>query len=417
MTLKSILGASTVLVMGASVAHAGGLDRSRLPYAALFESGRYVELGFSTVSPSVEGTYPAQIAGLAPLLGFAHSGGTGNMAQSYQTFSFAYKADLSEKLSYGIFLNTPYGADALYSQGFYNGLEATWNSRQITGLLKYDLNGGFSVYGGLRYLESEPNIVIPDALLSAGVLQDAQALQQQALEAAGAGNLPLALQLGTQATALSNLAAQDLTYTAKGDKTGDVGFIIGAAYERPDIALRVGLTYEQGMTHKFRTVENLAPLGIVDLESVTEIEMPQSVTLDFQTGVAADTLLFGSIKWTEWSVWEVRPTGYDQAFGSEVTGFDNDVLTYQLGLGRKINDNLSVFARATYEKANGGVASRLSPTDGTKGIGIGATWRQDNMKITGGIEYAKLGNAVDGTPTAFQGNKAVGVGISVGFTF
>lgn len=419
MTLKSILGASTLLVMGASVAHAGGLDRTRLPYAALFESGRYVELGFSTVSPSVSGGYSATASSgaLAGALGFTASDSTGGMAQSYQTYSLSYKADLSDKLSYGIFLNTPYGADSLYSQGLYSGLEAHWDSKQIAALLKYDLSGGFSVYGGLRYLESAPQINIPDAMISAGFLAQAQTLQQQAIAAAGAGNIALAGQLGAQATALANVAAQDLTYTAQGERTGDVGFILGAAYERPDIALRVGLTYEEGMTHSFRTVENLAPLGLVDFESVTEIEMPKSITLDFQSGIAADTLLFGSIKWTEWSVWEVRPAGYDGLFNDSVTGFDNNVLTYQLGLGRKINDNLSVFARATYEKANGGIASRLAPTDGTKGIGFGATWRQDNMKITGGVEYAKLGDAIDGSGTVFEGNKAVGVGISVGFTF
>ena len=33
----------------------------------------------------------------------------------------------------------------------------------------------------------------------------------------------------------------------------------------------------------------------------TPIDPPQSVNLDFQTGIAKDTLLFGQIRWVDWS--------------------------------------------------------------------------------------------------------------------
>ena len=141
------------------------------------------------------------------------------------------------------------------------------------------------------------------------------------------------------------------------------------------------------------------------------------MTLDVQSGIAANTLLFGSVKWSEWSVWHVDPALFNTLTGGEVTGFENDVITYQLGIGRKINDNLSVFARVGYEKPSGDVASRLSPTDGMSSIGLGGSWTQNNMKITGGVEYVKLGDAVDGSGTVFSGNTAVGVGVSVDFTF
>jgi long-subunit fatty acid transport protein len=382
MTVRSVLGATTAALLVAGTAQAGGLDRSRLPYAALFESGRYMELGFSSVAPKVNGTYAPALGGIP----------TGDMAQDYTTLSFAYKADLSEQLSYALFINTPYGADASYTGGLYDGLEATWSSEQIAAVLKYKPVDNVSVYGGLRYVRSEAEIQLPDQLIRAG------------LAAAGS---PLA--------ALA--PAGSLAYTADGGKDGQVGFIVGAAYERPDIALRVGLTYESGVTHEFPTSETFLAGGVVAVPGITTIEVPDAITLDFQSGIAADTLLFGSVRYAEWSVWEVRPPIYNATFADSITEFDNNVVTWQLGVGRKINDNLSVFARATYEKANDGIASRLSPTDGTKGIGIGATWRQDNMKITGGVEYAKLGDAVDSSGTRFSGNSAVGVGVSVGFSF
>lgn len=417
MKFKSVLLAGTALACGATMANAGGIDRSRLAYGALYEDGRYMELGFSNVNPSVSGTYEG------PLAGFGTD--TGNMAESYSTYSFAYKADVGDRFSYGLFVNTPYGADANYGSGAYTGLEAHWDSNQTAALLRYELGNGFSVHGGARAVTSKAEIVLPSLLMQGALGQAATSLGEQAAAAAAAGDLTLAAELTAAATAYGGLALSgtDLTYTAQGDSDTQVGAVLGVAYERPDIALRVGLTWEQGVTHEFDTTETGAILGVLDggattqVTGVTEVEIPDAITLDFQTGIAADTLLFGSVRYAEWSVWEVRPAGYDGTFNDSITEFDNNVTTWQLGIGRKINDNLSVFARAGYEKANGGIASRLSPTDGSKSLGIGATWRQDNMKITGGVEYAKLGDAVDASGTRFEGSSALGVGVTVGFSF
>jgi len=358
------------LAMTTGLAQAGGIDRSNTPFI-LFEKGRVLQLGYSNVTPTVSGTFNHPQAGLLS---------TKDMAENYNTLSLAYKADLSDKLSYAIILNQPYGADALYT-AFYTGLEAHWDSNQLAALIKYKATDRVSVYGGLRYVRSNAEIFIPRSLFggSANVLGD---------------------------------------YTASADTDGQVGYILGVAYEIPDIALRVGLSYESEITHSFATSEQFSVLnGGATLNSTTEIILPQSVTLDFQSGVAKDTLVFGSIRWAEWSKWHVRPSYYDQVINDEVTGFDNDVITYQLGVGRRLNENLSVFARIAYEKANGGVASRLSPTDGSRSIAIGGSYTMDNMKITGGIEYAELGDAVDGTGVQFEDNKAVGVGFAVQFSF
>ena len=76
--------------------------------------------------------------------------------------------------------------------------------------------------------------------------------------------------------------------------------------------------------------------------------------------------------------------------------------------------------------ANGGVASRLAPTDGSKSIGIGGSYTKDNMKISGGVSYAWIGDAQTEAPAPypagttfgqFTDNTTVGVGVRVGFTF
>ena len=372
--MKRILSGLAALTLTTAAAHAGGIDRSSLPLSVLFAEGQAAHLGFSSVTPSVSGVYLPGLGG----------GSTGNMAQAYSTLNFAVKMDLNEKIAVALMFNQPYGADALYPGGAYTGLEAHWTSNEIAAILKYKLNDRMSVYGGLRNVTSSAEIFIPAALLGGS------------------------------------------TYQAVADSNSQVGYLIGAAYERPEIAMRASLTYQSAITHDFATSELFSgggesrvaaapiPGGI---NTVTNITLPQSLTLDVQSGIAANTLLFGSIKWSEWSKWHVDPAVYHGATGGEVTGFDNDVITYQLGIGRKLNDSLSVFARLGYEKPTGGVASRLSPTDGMSSIGVGGSWTRDNMKITGGIEYVKLGNAVDGSGTQFSGNTALGVGLAVDFSF
>ncbi len=347
---------------------AGGIDRAALNYDILFETGRTVELSFKHASPSVKGTYAAGLGG----------GSTGNMAQSFSAISLGFKDDINDKLSYAIVIGQPLGADAHYASGPYTGLEAHWSTEETTALLKYKLGSGMSVYGGLRYLNSSASIVIPSALLG------------------GSGK-----------------------YAASARNNGKVGYVLGAAYEKPEIALRVSLTYTSEVTHDFATNEVHPFLNAgAGFPSTTNIVIPQTVTLAAQSGIAANTLLFGSIRWSEWSKWHVKPVGFSAlSGGKEITGFDNNVISYSLGLGRKINDHLSVFGTVGYEKSTGGIASRLSPTDGVKSVSIGASWTQDKMKITGGVQYQMLGDAVDASGTEFSNNSAVIVGLKIAYTF
>lgn len=366
--MKYVVTTLGALALTTTLAQAGGIERSGSSYAALFEKGRVATIGFSSVTPSVGGVFTHPLAGAIP---------TENMSESYTSLSFSLKGDFNDKLSYAVFLNQPFGADANYTAGIYKGLEAHWKSTQLAALLKYNFNERVSVYGGLRLVNSKAEINIPAQMLS-----------------------PIG------------------PYSAKADNDTQVGYVVGAAYEIPDIALRVALTYESEITHKFATSERFAGLnGGATIHGSTEISLPQSVTLDFQSGIAKDTLLFGSVAWSEWSKWHVRPDYYNGVIKDEITGFDNNVISYELGIGRRINEQVSVFARIGYEESDGEEASRLSPTDGRRSFGIGGSWTKDNIKVTGGVEYVKLGDAVDASGTKFSGNDAIGVGVNVAFTF
>jgi long-subunit fatty acid transport protein len=155
----------------------------------------------------------------------------------------------------------------------------------------------------------------------------------------------------------------------------------------------------------------------------THIETPQSVNLEFQTGIAADTLLFGGVRWVDWSSFDIAPTYYENDLGrGKLLSYEDDVYTYSLGIGRRLSDTWSVAAVVGYEKSNGGFSSNLGPTDGNKSLGLAATYTRDSMEITTGIRYINIGDAettLGGGQTAatFEDNDAVAIGVKVGFTF
>lgn len=422
--MKNVMTAGAALLLTTSLATAGGIDRSGNAYAALFEDGNYVQLSFSSATPDVSGEYPGGPAG---------TGSTGNMADSYSSAGLALKYAVNDQFDLAVFLNQPFGANATYSGGFYDGLTADWGSNQLSVVAKYEVSPGISVFGGARAVQSTAEIAIPDALIRGGIIGSLPEDVAATLPPPGTALVDVGTYivdvlaenpgLTTEQTAalagaigLATTPLTALNYSAETNTDTQIGYVVGAAYERPEIALRVSLTYESAITHEFKSTETLAPVG-VDSEGEFEINMPQSLALDFQSGVAADTLVFGSIRWAEWSVWDVKPPLYESVTGDRVTGLDNDVFTYRLGVGRRINDELSLFGRVTYEKANGGEASRLAPTDGSVSYGVGGSYAINGVDITGGLEYAILGDATDGTPVEFADNTALGFGLSIGFNF
>ena len=58
---------------------------------------------------------------------------------------------------------------AIYTQGPFTALNATSESQQIVGVLRYEVTPAISIYGGLRYMRSKAEIYIPAALVGTPV--------------------------------------------------------------------------------------------------------------------------------------------------------------------------------------------------------------------------------------------------------
>ena len=347
----------------ASSVHAAGIERTAPTTRALFEPGRYLEFSATWADPELSGS-----GGFAAVPGVgavpAAPAGTGDLFDSYASLGFAYKADLTDRLSYAFTIDQPWGVDTTYptAPGVYSGVRARLDATQLTGILAYDATENVKVYGGLR----------------------AERISAEA-------SLPFVR-----------------GYTIETDTQTNLGYMVGAAYQIPDIAFRVALTYYSAIDHTMNTTEFGA------LQTQTEIETPQSVNLEFQSGIAEDTLVFGSIRWVDWSEFEIRPPNYPLV---TLVDYQDDWVTYTLGVGRRFSDTWSGFIQASHEPAINEVLTTLGPVDGRTSLGLGATWTEGNVSVTAGVSYVWLGEAENLLGTQFEDGSALGVGVRVGYRF
>lgn len=350
--MKNILTFGAALMLTTTAATAGGIDRSGQSIGAIFEDGKYVELSYGMVTPDVTGVFNHPLAG--PLA-------SGNAAPSYGTVGLAFKTDINDKVSLALIIDQPFGANVAYDTAGYalTGTSAEVKTTAVTAVGRYKFNENLSVHFGPRYLSASGHYTA----VVGGVPQYASVYS-----------------------------------------TGDgAGYVAGVAYERKDIAMRVALTYSSEI--------DLALDGSVgDLTA----KMPESVNLDFQSGIAANTLLFGSVRWAAWSAGHIT-----DSLAGELVSWDEDVVTYTLGVGRKFSDTFSGAVSVGYEGAQGGTVSNLSPTDGYTSISVGGTYTLSNgVELTGGVRYIMAGDAVTETIGAeFADNSAVAIGLKVAYTY
>lgn len=394
----AITGAAALLISTAPVL-AGGIERSNQMLGVLFEPGNYAELSFGHVKPTVEGEELDLVTPLGVL-----PGGTpiGNVSDSYNQFSLAYKHQFNENWSAAVIVDQPFGASLLYptpdgaaaATSRFGGTMVDVETTHLTGIVRYAMpQNGFGVHAGLRAARAKGEI------------------------------------------GLSGLAYGAVNgYNVQLDTDTALGWLAGVSWERPDIAARVALTYNSEIEHEFDTVETgplvdpegplgpLPPLPLLDGTSRTTVSAPKSVNLEFQTGVAPDTLVFGSVRWVDWSSFGVDPVNFVNVTGGGLVDLD-DTTTYTIGVGRKFTETWSGAASISFEKAGDDLVSPLAPTNGRKGITLAAIYTSGNVKVTTGINYTKLGDAYPetGTPdvarASMSGNSAWGIGVKVGYSF
>lgn len=358
MRLASLMLPALALALGAGSAQAGGIERTTMPWSILWEEGNYAQLSFAHVSPRASGVVGPD--------------SSGNALGDYTQFSLGVKVALNERLDLALVLDEPIGSDTIYpaSAAPYPlaGSTGILRSRALSLLARYRFDNGFSLHGGLV-----------------------------AERTSGRATLPI------------------FGYTMDAPAQTDLGYLVGVAWEKPEIALRVALTYESAIRHRFTAYETLSGTPVTQ---PMPLEIPQSLTLEFQSGIAADTLVFGSIRWRDWSAFEINPAGYASLGTGPLAAYDHDSVTWALGVGRRFNDNWSASLAFAHERHFGDPVGNLGPYDGLNAVTLGLRYTQERLRVETGVTYAWLGNATTRIVGArFTGSHALGLGVSVGYSF
>lgn len=338
-------------VSTAGVAEANGLDRISIPPTYLFQDGRYLEFRFAYVDPDASGSFAG---GLVE---------TGNITETFTRFGGAYKQDINDKWSFALDFGQPHGIDVAYPVNPFLGplsnASVNLQSDALTALVRYKFNDRFSVYGGPRLQRFRGDF-----------------------NTAAAGGLNL------------------------DDDNYDTGYLLGVAYERSEISLRVLLTYTSEFTHDTTSESSVLPVSLD-----TTIRTPQQIQLAFQVGIAPETLLFGSYRYSEWS-----DANIDIA-GATVTDFP-DVHLYTLGIGRNFTDNLFLSASYQLQVGNESPTGNFSPVEDRRTLGVGARYQAtEQLHISAGVAYTWLGDATTVAGGSFTDNKAVSFGLDIGYNF
>jgi len=354
------------LCVSSTALMAGGMERTALSTGFMYENGGYAEVAYSSRDYTVT----------APVFAPDES-----VIEDQTGFSLATKFDVAETLSFGL---------SQYNQA---GVGLNYQGAGGTG----------TVGGGLNLIGPKVSLDI-DALVFLG----RYALSENYSFMLGMKNTTI-----KDATADIFKTSAAPTTTAAAVQGGTASSAVAAiAYEQPDMALRVEYLYEADVSFSLDTTG-----GLNASTGATKGSIPDYQTINFQTGIAADTLAFGSIRMADWKNHQLAVA--PQTLAAPTSSFSNST-TYSLGVGRKVSDDLSLSLSTNWENGTeSSGTSLLSPTNGYNGYSLGAKYNMDNLTLSGGVNYTSFGDKTITSTIAdqFSGNSVLSYGIKLGVNF
>ncbi|ANF81284.1 transporter [Acinetobacter sp. NCu2D-2] len=383
MQLKPLSSALLLCSLPFSTAFAGGLDRSGQSIQAFLQPANYAEAGISILDPDVKGTskiLPEKIS---------------DMADDYYFVNAAVKVQATDKVSLGLIYDQPYGADAQYSSASNTfgdqkvGTSVEVKTQNLTALIGYQPTENWNIYAGPVWQTVEADIKL-------------RGFAYGGKEKLG-------------------------TYEIKVDEEPAFGWIAGFAYSIPEIALKTAVTYRSEVKHNAKSHEVLNPvitgLGTLNFteETTTQAVTPQSVNLDFQTGVTQNTLAFANVRWVHWDQFTVSPP-FLKSKGQDLISYDKDQWSANVGVGHKFSDKWSASTTVGWDSGAGNPVTTLGPTEGYWSLSLGAQYSPAaNYFIQAGVKHLWLGDAVaqtSGIPVGdFTDNNAWAYGMKIGYRF
>ena len=374
-----------------SIAGAAGLDRSGQPSDDFSSSGTVAYMSAFHLSADISGVEKDGKV-------------IKSVADDYQSYGYGVKTDVNDKFSVGVFYDQPFGASVLYegetSLVDYKDPDnikpttAEVTSYNFTGLVGVNLgeNNNFKLYGGpvLQKVEGQVDIHGSPAAISA---LDGYSL-----------NIP---------------------------KNTEYGYMVGAAYLKPEIGLKAAITYRSEIEHEVNYAEAIPLAGNLKQTKKDSLTLPQSVNIDFQTGLNKTTLLTAKARWVPWGDFKIVPPLLDAVVVGSSKGtikeapllsYSEDSYQLELGLAKRLSPKLAVSGSVGWDSGAGNPVSPLGPIEGYYSVGLGAKYNMTpNWAMSVGGKYLMLGDA-DGQLAAtkkdlgvFKDNDAYLVGVKLSY--
>ncbi|QCI99080.1 OmpP1/FadL family transporter [Agrobacterium larrymoorei] len=374
--LISIVNGAVCLAVGiASItpAFAGGLERGGYNIDLLFDSSRFAADSTATfVAPQ------RKLKNVRDTDAFdgTFSGSAGNDSENFWSPRIGVKAAFGDAVDCMADYSQPWGAHTKPGDnwaGRNENIETKVNSDNYALTCSYKFDVG---KGQLR-------------LIGGGFYQELSGFKERLVGATLPG-------LGT----ITGKGRLDLEADGWGWRTG-------VAYEIPEYAFRASLVYNSEVKlNDITGTLNLSQLPAA-FGGVTEVygsqNMPDSLELKLQTGIAPGWLALGSVKWTDWSqlskVNFLCRTGGSLACatpGAVATSLDlgyRDGWTIMGGVGHKFNDQWSGAVTLTWDR---GTSQGFGTQTDTWTIGTGVSYsptQNVELRLAGALGILTSGNS------------------------
>jgi long-chain fatty acid transport protein len=333
-------------------AQAGGFSRGEADTDILYEEGEIVGRGGVL--------YVIPQRSFATVDGSASSDGT--YTNNYTIPTFAAKVKVSDNLSCALTYVNAFGADVDYGQDAQDAGSAIHKEFKSN---EYATTCDVNFSAGKGRIHLLGGVFLQDFDYTANSTVD--------LTSFGAGIYPGTLRL-----------QDDAAY----------GYRLGVAYDITEYALRAQLMYRSAIDHETNdgSFETSAPAGFgLSGDAYGSGTLPQSLKLSLQSGVAPGWLVYGSVKWTDWSVMDTL--NYTVPAGNREDPFYwKDGWTFQTGVGHAFTDKLSGTVSLTYDM---GVGTGADIQTDTWTTAIGAIYKPKDgieLRVGGAVSYLKAGS-------------------------
>lgn len=447
-SLKSLAVAITSLSV-ASVANAAALDRSGQDITAFLQDGLYAEASYTYIDADVTGYDNAEL-GIADLNKYNQGNKISDIAESYDMARYGVKADVNDVISVGILYDEPFGAAAEYT-----GNNNFVSPNAATGAAI--LQGAKTAVGQAMQSGDLPTIkkAIGGLAIAGGLVESAGEATKVEVRTENITGL-VGVKLGDNFQVYGGPAIQRLRgdvalrgpayltsagYDAHISPSEGYGWVAGAAFSKPEIALKAALTYRSEIDHENNIDEVMPSVGYLpenyqaaiaanaqkNGQGRIDITTPESFNFDFQTGINPTTLATAKVRYVPWSDFSLIPPVYNASSkvsypeGLPLVSYDKDQWQVELGLAKRLTPALAVSGAIGWDSGAGNPVTSLGPIEGYYSVGAGAKFNIDkNWAISAGGKYLMFGDAKGMIPNKkvvsnFEDNDGYALGVKLSY--